>query len=93
MNNFFDDPIHPSRPRHRDFWRLVKAVNKADAYSSEDEMEFEQILREKVNVDSESLVYMARQRALRAGLSHLADAKLMALYIDAFCAGVFYERD
>jgi hypothetical protein len=91
--DFFQDPDYPDRPPHQDYWRMVAAVNKTDAYAVEDGLALAEILA-KVGVDQQSLTYMARQRALRMGLDLDLDQAAIAvtLWVDAFTAGMLFER-
>lgn len=64
MEDPLNDPRHPRRPQHPDFWRLVSAVNYLDGEATEGDKEVTEIVGKFI--DPESLLYMGEQRVLRA---------------------------
>lgn len=102
MGGGFDRPDHP------DFWKLSQVVLKLDSGldptnpdEEEKDRQFKARLAE-IGVDEKTLSYIATQRSFRAlGIKSKADllanfdkvALLAAIWIDAFAAGIFYERE
>lgn len=85
------DPEFPDRPQHPDFWAMSRAVVSIDK-EVDGGKTVEQVLNE-ARIDTDSLVYMARQRALRMAQAFPnPDAELLArlasVWIDAFLAGL-----
>ena len=87
MSAFERDPRFPNRPEHPDFERLAEVVRKQDADAEAGG--FEQAL--VGIIDGRSLVYMARQRAMRMALDDRLTIPLQTAWMDAFAAGVAYE--
>jgi len=89
---FMRDSNFPDRPDHDDFWRLSRVLLDMDSRADNGE---DVLAIASEAMDLKSLVYMARQRALRAH-EMLAGAdgvqKLSASWIDAFLAGVEYQK-
>lgn len=90
-------PGHPDRPDHPDFWRLSELILKQDADS--DTIDVDVMIG--AVIDRDSLIYMARQRALRSlgietsvGMTIRAKEihAATALYIDAFLLGAAYQE-
>jgi hypothetical protein len=92
-----NDPRFPQRPQHPDFWAIVDAVNHLDARATEDKQPLPQILNELVDVDEESLTYIATMRAIKAvELLHLPsrfESALASTFINAFSTGVLFQRN
>lgn len=96
-----------NRPEHPDFWKLSDVCLKLDSGldpSNPDEAykeaQFQARLKE-IGVDVESLVYTATQRAFRVlNIRNKQDlaiklpqaTMLTSIWLDAFAAGVFFER-
>jgi hypothetical protein len=103
MSDPLDRDQFPNRPEHPDFWRLVDVINYLDGETSEGGRPLEAITDEYV--DTESMVYLAKQRALRAitqliGLGHFSDEgrviiemALTSAEMDGFVAGARFERE
>lgn len=92
MADFFDDPDFPDRPQHRDYWRLVNAVNYFDGEALEGGKDVDEIIGSMI--DTASVTYMARQRALRlAQATGLPEGPAAGLWIDAFICGVKFQQD
>jgi hypothetical protein len=86
------DPEFPNRPTHDDFYALALAVQDNDAQADLGADVADIIGR---YVDPESLLYMAFQRALRAvpaGSSRSAFIVGQSIWIDAFLAGVNFQK-
>lgn len=87
----------PDRPDHPDFWRLSQVVIDHDkrADDNPNPETITEVLAEN-GIDFASLMYMARQRALRVtGRRDNAtptETMLIVLYLDAFLTGVGYQR-
>jgi hypothetical protein len=87
------DPNFPDRPQHEDFQRISEIVRRFDELADKG-MDLMDVAILK-GLDMASLVYMAKQRALRALNSYLdypADAtneetRLAASWLDGFMAG------
>lgn len=81
------DPNFPDRPDHEDFHVLSRLIQDLDRAATADT--FEGLVFN--DVDKDSLVYLIRQRLLRAEmLGSLAAAPrmtFMALYMEAFTMG------
>jgi hypothetical protein len=96
MTDPLNDPRFPDRPQHQDFWSLVDVVNQLDGQTSEGQQSLEQVLDQLIHVDTESLTYMASQRALKAievlHLNPAMEQAFTAVFINAFAAGVLFER-
>lgn len=97
-----------NRPSHPDFWKLsdvcLKLDSGLDPSNPDEEAKQEQFLTrlKEIGVDVDSLVYTATQRAFRAlGVKTQQDLAiklpqammLTSIWIDAFAAGVFFERE
>lgn len=88
MNEFFGE--HPNRPDHPDFWHLSEIVLEHDATSAETGG-IEAVLAECI--DTDSVGYMAVQRAVRAATSGEPTLlKLGACFIDGFALGVKFQQ-
>lgn len=90
------DPRFPNRPQHPDFQKMSAAVRALDAAGDSGQSLEEIVAGHDVDVDS--LIYMANQRALRAVLLFESspapdEAKYSANWIDGFMAGLKIERD
>lgn len=94
----------PNRPDHPDFWKLSDMVLKYDGRfeAAADHDEKERIWKEAVSahIDSDALIYMGFQRAIRAlGVDtpgevakHFSElAKLTTLYAEGFVFGAEFE--
>src|SRR4051812_38164089 len=83
------DPNHPDRPQHPDFWRLSEIILELDGKFSEEGMEnFDDFVNGEVDLDS--IMYMAMQRALRLRGRNLGS--ISAIYVEAFLVGRRFER-
>lgn len=95
MTDPLNDPRFPERPTHPDFWRMSQVALKHDGRSKEDDG-----LVRTINeyVDMDSLLYAAEHRLGNAGLGLAMSqpqvkATLLAMYLDAFCLGVGFEKE
>lgn len=101
----FNDPRFPKRPNHDDFWRMSDVILQLDGRMEEakNDQDRERIFMEVVaeHCDSDSLFYMASQRAFRvlgadtaakvaANLEALA--MLTTVYCESFIAGMEYQK-
>lgn len=88
------------RPEHPDFWRIVEIMlandGRMDAASPAAK---EQVWKDTTSdvVDTESVTYMATQRAIRAlgaptPTTIRQHSAVAALWIDGFIAGAHFER-
>lgn len=106
MSNIFG--ANANRPDHADFWKLSSVLLRLDSGldpSNPDEAAKEAQYKarlDELGIDSSSLAYAATQRAMRAlgietqmELAMKADVVMMltSVWIDAFAAGAFYERE
>lgn len=89
-----DPPYFKHRPTHPDFYRIAGVVKANDSRvdrGGEDRAG----IYDTIQVDVESLGYVAKQRALRA-LDLLKDSpveeQMIMLWMDAFCAGQRFEQ-
>lgn len=105
LRDIFGD--NAGRPDHPDFWKLSDVLLKMDSgldpanpNEEEKEAQFHARLAE-IGVEVDSLVYTATQRAMRAlgvttqmeFMAHVGEiARLTSIWLDAFAAGVFFER-
>jgi hypothetical protein len=81
------DPAFPDRPHTLDFARLSSAVSHNDAVA--DMLDVGAV----IDCDMDSLLYLARQRAgMSFGGPQMVKAAHLAIYLDAFSAGVEFER-
>ena len=87
------DPEFPNRPQHPDFWAMSRSVVERDR-AVDESGDLGKVLDE-ANVDTDSLLYMARQRALRMiqnTPTPETDEELMvsmaSLWMDAFLVGL-----
>ena len=100
--DFGPDPNFPDRPNHEDFRALARIIQQMDAVAEENSVkpEAERSAVESLmpfGVDAESVMYMAKQRALR-GEELLSEegsfyAKAVIMWLDAFTAGVRFGRE
>lgn len=87
----------PNRPDTPDFWRLAAVVQDFDS-ATDDGTAFDRLV--SPIIDTESLIYVAQQRALRASMANpltgrrpiIDEVKLAAVWIDAFVAGAMYAK-
>lgn len=85
------DPEFPDRPQHPDFWAMSRAVIEKDK-EVDGGKSIEQVLDE-ASIDTDSLIYMARQRSLMMAraIPEATDetiARLASVWIDAFLTGL-----
>lgn len=96
MTDPLNDPRFPDRPQHPDFWDIVDVVNQIDGRAIEGRQSLPQILGEMDIVDTDSIVYVAKMRALKAieilALPAGLELSLASIFIDAFSAGALFER-
>lgn len=89
-----DPPYFKHRPTHPDFYRIAGVVKAADARVERGTEDRAGII-DTIQVDLESLGYVAKQRALRA-LDLLKDVpveeQMIMLWMDAFNAGQRFEQ-
>lgn len=94
-----DDELFPDRPKHQDFALLSRIIQEMDARGEEQNQDGEMgsVVDSLVpsEADFQSVIYMARQRALRA--EELLDEatayeKMALLWFDAFTAGVKFGQ-
>ncbi len=79
----------PDRPDHPDFWLMAECVQDVDE-AADDGIALERIIG---NVDINSLVYMASQRALRIKVpGGLTLAHAAGGWIDGFTAGINFQK-
>lgn len=82
------DPRFADRPEHEDFWALSSIVRGVDAISDADNDGRSVFLH--TGIDPASMVYMAKQRALR-GKEKLTDVgrveSAVILWVDGFTMG------
>ncbi len=85
----------PRRPDHDDFWLMAAIIQDLDA-AADDGVALERIAGD---IDLDSLLYMAEQRALRgaqAALGGRRDADLetwlAGAWVDAFKAGMEFQK-
>lgn len=93
-----------NRPNHPDFWRISETVLHLDSGFDEPRVDQETLHARRmaeVGFDSNSVSYMALQRAMRtAGIEDHGQLlrnfyevnRLAGAWVDAFCAGVLAER-
>ena len=87
----FLDPRFPDRPQHPDFWRLIEVILRLDGEVTEGARPIDEVMAE--TVDSGSLIYAAKQRALMlANGSPEGMAVLTALWAEAFLAGAEFQK-
>lgn len=95
-----EDPNFPDRPQHPDFWKMAAVIKQNDRISDLG-TEHRSGLAATIQVDVESLGYMAKNRAMRAQelLSHRDDGvpiperdRLIMMWIDAFTAGMRFAQ-
>jgi hypothetical protein len=88
------DPRFPDRPQHPDFWRLSDVVLQLDGQATEGDRTIPEIMTGLV--DPESLTYVALNRAgllcQHLGLPESIRPALAATWLDAFAAGVSFEK-
>lgn len=77
-----------NRPEHADFWLIAEVVQDLD--DAADDVG----LNRTVDVDGDSLVYAAWQRALRMRsiVTEKEEHKLAAAWIDGFATGLNFQR-
>ena len=77
-----------NRPDHPDFWLIAEVVQDLDAAAEDVGM------NRTIDVDSDSLVYAAWQRALRMRsiVTQKEEHKTAAAWIDGFAAGFNFQR-
>lgn len=96
MTDPLRDPRFPNRPQHPDFWRIADVLNQLDGESLEGGKDLPEIVVGMV--DLESLIYSASNRAIKQiellGLPNdtRMRAALTATFLNAFLAGVQFER-
>ena len=86
------EPNFPGRPDHPDFWVLSQVIIDQDSRSDNQTIPFGDRIAQVV--DPDSLVYMAKQRALRIlgpNASRGQLARLASVWLDAFMAGAAYQ--
>jgi hypothetical protein len=93
MTDPFHDPRFPDRPQHQDFWNLVDVVNQLDARGTEDQQPLPEVLSSLEIIDTDSLIYMARMKAIQAGEMDEPEIALISMFVSAFAAGVLFERN
>lgn len=95
MDELFNDPRHPDRPQHPDFWRLSDVVLRQDGATQEEgEAGFLRILDE--TVDRDSLFYLAQQRAMimvsQMGLPPSLTPALTTAYLSGVVLGIGFQQ-
>jgi len=95
MADPFDSDLFPDRPDTPDFWRLSEVGLHHDGAALEEEDGLNRIINSII--DQPSLLYAIEHRLGNAGVITPATpialkAKLMALYVDAFCLGADFIR-
>lgn len=90
LNDLFG--FRPDRPTHPDFTELSKIVLQHDGKTEDNDFDFGAYVGQVI--DERSLVYMARQRALRVapGASLETHMAFAALFLDAFLIGVRWQE-
>ena len=84
------DPAFPDRPQTEDFDLMLEAVLKLDG-AADAGLDPEDIFI-LAGIDSRSVTYMARQRALRAQQLPDGDLKTAAAWVDGFMLGLHVAR-
>jgi hypothetical protein len=95
MSDPLNDPRFPDRPNHPDFWRLAEVGMAHDADAIEKRGGLQQVIASII--DERSLLYAAEHRlgnggALTPGMSSMQKARLMAIFVDAFCLGADFIK-
>lgn len=90
MTDPLQDPRFPGRPQHPDFWRISEIILQHDGDATEGGKGLDEIAAE-VPVDPASLLYHARQRALRM-LGGGAPTAMVTMWLDGFLAGARFGK-
>lgn len=84
----YPDSYYPERPDHEDFQQMSRIVRMVDAIADQDPTGSQTFLH--TGVDANSMVYMAKQRAMR-GKEHLTDVgkveSATIIWVDGFTMG------
>lgn len=83
INDVFPGPSN--RPQHPDFWALSDIILQNDGKTEDAGFDLLAFINEMA--DSDSVVYMARQRAMRATPDLMLQILLAGMWIDAFTVG------